>query len=102
MSRQDVRKVLILLVICPRPFAIAITPGFDWETRFAGRPGALEKLHFVKSLIRRNGGQLPREREIVRTYDAHRMRMTLARYYELRLAREARWQRMQSRLIQGA
>ena len=82
-------------------FAVAITPGLDWETRFAARPGALNKLRFVESLIRRHGGQRPLEREIFRTYDARRMRMTLARYYQLRWLREARWQRMHARLIEA-
>ncbi len=82
-------------------FAVAITPGLDWESRYAGRSAVLGKLHYVQSLIRRHGSQRPRERDIVRTYDARRLRMTLARYYDLRLAREARWQRMQSRLVEA-
>lgn len=79
-------------------FAVAITPELDWESRYRNRAGALRKLRFVESLIRRHGPQRLREREIVRTYDASRMRITLARFYELRMMREARWQRLMQRL----
>jgi hypothetical protein len=82
-------------------FAVAITPGMDWEQRYEEKPRVLAKLRFVDFLIRRHGRQLPRQSEIIRTYDARRMRMTLGRYYQLRLLREARWQRLQSKLIEA-
>lgn len=82
-------------------FAVAITPGMDWESRYAKRPRVLAKLKFVQSLIRSHGRHAPREREILRTYDARRMRMTLRRFYELRMQREARLQRLQSKMLQA-
>lgn len=78
-------------------FAVTITPGSNWPEKYARRPGALKKLEFVAALIHRHGRRKPREWEILRTYDACRMRMTLARYYELRLMREAHLQKISSK-----
>jgi len=79
-------------------FAVAITPEMDWESKYRNSPGALRKLRFVRSLIRRHGSQGLREKTIVRTSDASRMRISLARHYEVRLMNEARWERQLRRL----
>lgn len=82
-------------------FAVAITPGLDWQSRYRDRPGILRKLRFVQALIRRHGRRKPKETGILRTCDARRMRMTLGRYYQLRMLREARLERLQTRLIEA-
>jgi hypothetical protein len=82
-------------------FAVSITPGMDWQYRYHDRPQILRKLRFVQALIRRHGRQKPRETAILRTCDARRMRMTLGRYYQLRMLREARWERLQSKLLEA-
>lgn len=78
-------------------FAIAITPESRWLEKYSCRPIALKKLEFVSHLIRHHGRRRPREREILRTYDARRMRMTLARYYQIRLMREAQLRKISSK-----
>lgn len=65
-------------------FATVITPKLDWRRRYRNWPGALAKLEFVAGLVRKHGPRHPSTPDGPDCYNAVRMRMTLARYYERR------------------
>jgi hypothetical protein len=77
-------------------FAVLLTPRLNWRRAYGTWPKALAKLELVASLIAEYGQRLPTvndERAGAASdgaYSAARMRMTLARYYERRLAERER------------
>jgi hypothetical protein len=70
-------------------FAVVITPGLDWRYRYRNWPEALRKLEYVAALIKRHRDRAPRGVREEDCYKAERMRMTLRRYYQKRLADRA-------------
>jgi hypothetical protein len=64
-------------------FAVWLTPGSEWETRYAGWP-ALDKLRYVDHLMRTTCTQAPAVTVRETPYSAARMTSTLAAHYERR------------------
>jgi len=67
-------------------FAIVVTPGFDWRRRYSTWPEALAKLTYVQDLISTLGPRRPDVLGGPDSFNAARMRTTLARHYEKRRA----------------
>ena len=66
-------------------FAVCLDPDMPWQLLYENRPKALAKLHYVDQLITRFGGRKPRYPLLHNyPYSAHRMRITLERYYKKR------------------
>jgi len=81
-------------------FAVVITPGEGWRRRYRTWPEALAKLTYVQELIRTLGPRRPRATDGPDSFNAARMRTTLARHYEKRHASLAAQERAVKRLAE--
>jgi hypothetical protein len=64
-------------------FAVWLTPGVEWEKRYAGWP-ALKKLQYVDDLMRNINGRRPPVRSSRRVDPIQRLKKTLREHYEQR------------------
>lgn len=67
-------------------FAVWLTPNFDWRHRYRNWP-ALKKLEYVDTLIAELSNKRPRRRNKRTVLPVEKMRMTIAQYYEEKIAR---------------
>ena len=61
-------------------FAVWLTPGFDWRSRFKGWK-ALQKLEYVDELMRSLAGQTPPHQPVYRVRDYNFLNIKLKTYY---------------------
>ncbi len=62
-------------------FAVWLTPGSDWRSRYEGWP-VMAKLHYVEHVMQHIRGTEPVYTSSITPWAAHRMTSTLAAYYE--------------------
>lgn len=67
-------------------FAVWLTPGFDWRTRYKGWP-ALKKLEYVDSLMKHVGVQMPKLKRRTQVDHIRNLRTTLKEHYDEKRAR---------------
>ena len=66
-------------------FAVWLTPGLEWEARYARWAVALEKLRYIDRVARRSADRDPRAPGGPLLYSAAHMRSTLDRFYRRRI-----------------
>lgn len=69
-------------------FAVWLTPGLDWRSKYAGWK-ALDKLLFVDKLMHGIAGQVPQKKKGKLLWKAAKIRSSLRRYYQKRRDAEA-------------
>ncbi len=62
-------------------FAVWLTPGLDWKTRYQGWP-AKDKLEYIDSLLTEVGSQTPRVKKVSMPWSAARMTSSLQAFYD--------------------